>query len=128
MDAEKKKILIVEDDADVARLLSARLKSAGYEALIASDAIQGVQFAHRQKPDLIILDLMLPAGDGLSVLENLRLSAYSSHIPIIVLTGIKDEDYKNKAMEKGVNAYFQKPYDADELLNAIKDILKAEGV
>jgi DNA-binding response OmpR family regulator len=125
MDSEKKKILIVEDDADVARLLSARLKSAGYEALIAVDAIQGVQFSHRQKPDLIILDLMLPAGDGLSVVENLRLSAYSSRIPIIVLTGIKDEDYKNKAMEKGVSAYFQKPYNADELLSAIKDILKA---
>jgi DNA-binding response OmpR family regulator len=121
---EKKKILIIEDELDVAKLLIARLKSAGYEVMIAADAVQGVQFTHKEKPDLIILDLMLPAGDGLLVLENIRLSAYSKYIPVVILTGVRNEEYKNKAMEKEVEAYFEKPYNPDELIKSIKDILK----
>jgi DNA-binding response OmpR family regulator len=124
MDTGKKKILIIEDEQDVARLLAVRLRSVGYEVVIAVDAALGVRLAHRENPDLIILDLMLPAGGGLSVLENLRLSAHFRDTPIIILTGIKDEEYKNKVMEKGVDGYFEKPYNSDELINAIKDILK----
>ena len=124
MDMEKKKILIIEDEQDVVRLLAARLTHSGFETVIAADGVQGVQFTHKEKPDLIILDLMLPAGDGLSVLENLRLSAYSRYIPVVILTGVKDEEYKNKVIQKGVEAYFEKPYNPDELINLIKDILK----
>lgn len=123
---EKKKILIIEDERDVAKVLAARLKIAGYDIMVAIDGVQGVQFTHIYKPDLIILDLKLPAGDGLSVLENLRLSAYAGSIPVVVLTGIKDEECKNKVMEKGVDAYFEKPYNPEELISAIRNILNAQ--
>ena len=119
-----KKILIVEDDRDVAMLLAARVKSAGYEASVAVDGVQGISFAHKQKPDLIILDLMLPAGGGMGVLEKLRTSVDTFLIPIIILTASKDANYKKKALEKGVNAYMEKPYDGAELLNTVKNILE----
>ncbi|MFH1640591.1 MAG: response regulator [Candidatus Omnitrophota bacterium] len=121
----QKKILIIEDDKDVAKLLAARLGNEEYETVIAVDAVQGVQLAHQQKPHLIILDLMLPAGGGMSVLENLETSIHVGYIPVIVLTGIKDDEYKSKVMKKGVKAYFEKPYNAEELINAINSILKS---
>ncbi len=119
----KKKILVIEDEQDVARLLVIRLRSFNYEVVVADSGIQGVQLAHKEKPDLIILDLMLPAGDGLSVLDNLRLSSYLRFTPVIVLTGMQDEKYKNKVIEKGVDAYFEKPYDADQFLSSIKTLI-----
>jgi len=121
---EKEKILIIEDDRDLARLLAARLESAGYESVVTSDAYQGVQFAHKIIPDLIILDLILPAGEGLSVLKRIKLSGYTRGIPVVVLTGIKDEKYKQKVMGEGVEAYLDKPYDADTLITTIQNILK----
>ena len=115
----KKKILIIEDEPDVARLLVIRLKNSNYDVVTADSGIQGIQTAHQEKPDLIILDLMLPAGDGLSVLDNLRMSSYLRFIPVVVLTGMQDEEYKKKVIAKGVDAYYDKPYDADQLLKTI---------
>ncbi len=123
IDTQNKKILIIEDEQDLAKLLAARLKSAGYLGFIAGDAVQGVKMAHTEKPDLIILDLMLPAGNGLAVLQNLNLSVYLRDIPVVILTGIKDEGYKRTIMEKGVSGYFEKPYDAEKLLEYIKNLL-----
>jgi len=119
----RKKILVIEDEHDVARVLAARLVGAGYETVIAGDGIQAVQFAHKEKPDLIILDLMLPAGGGLTVLENLEMSAYSLCIPVVVLTGVKNGEYRRKAMERGVNAYIEKPYEPEELLTCIRNLI-----
>ena len=121
---DKKKILIIEDEQDMARLLVISLKSLNYGIVVATDGTQGVQLAHNERPDLIILDLMLPAGDGLSVLENIRLSLYLRYIPVIILTGMKNEEYKRKVIEKGVDAYFEKPYESNELLDAIKKLLQ----
>ena len=118
-----KKILIIEDERDVVKVLAARLVGAGYEIVVASDGIQAVQFAHKEKPDLIILDLMLPAGGGLTVLENLEMSIYSLGTPVIVLTGIKDEEYKKKVIQRGVNAYIEKPYEPEDLLGAIRKLI-----
>jgi DNA-binding response OmpR family regulator len=119
----RKKILVIEDEQDVAKLLVIRLKSFNYEVAVADSGIQGIELAHKEKPDLIILDLMLPAGDGLSVLDTLRLSSYLRFTPVIVLTGLQDEEYKKKVIEKGVDAYFQKPYDAEQLLSSIKSLI-----
>ena len=119
----KKKILVIEDERDLAKVLAVRLKGAGYEIVVAGDGIQAVQFAHRDKPDLIILDLMLPGGGGLGVLENLEMSAYSLCIPVIVLTGIKDDEYKRKVMEKGVDAYMEKPYEPEELISSVRRLI-----
>jgi len=117
------KILIIEDEPDISKVLNKRLSEAGFDVAVAADAYQGVELAHREKPDLIILDLMLPAGGGISVLKNLKYSAHVSSIPIVVLTGMKDEENKKKILEEGVRAYMEKPYNPDELIATIRNIL-----
>jgi len=119
MDA-KKKILLVEDEADIALLLTRRLKSEGYAVTRVSDGVQAMQQALQVRPSLIILDLMLPGGGGMGVLEKVRRSVLTQDIPVLVLTGMQDPDYKTKVMEAGVEGYLQKPYDPVELVSEIK--------
>ena len=117
------KILIVEDEIDLAKVLAKRLMQNNFEVKIASDAYQGVALAHKEMPDLVILDLMLPAGGGLNVLKNLRKSAHTCHLPIIVVTGSQDEELKRQVREEGVDAFFLKPYEAKVVIGAIEKIL-----
>ena len=117
------KILIIEDEVDTAKVVKKRLSEHGFQSIIAVDGYQGVEFAHKEKPDLIILDLMLPAGGGLSVLKKIRLSTRIMDIPVLVLTGIQDEKYKQQVLDEGVDAYMEKPYEASELIETIKKIL-----
>ena len=118
------KILIIEDEVETAKLLVSGLSRHGFETVVANDAYQGTEFAHKEKPDLIILDLMLPAGGGIFVLRNLRLSLTIAHIPIIVVTGNQDAQYKQKVLDEGVEAYLGKPFVLEELIDAIQNILK----
>jgi DNA-binding response OmpR family regulator len=103
-------ILVVEDELDVQKVVAKRLSSRGFTVHCASDGYQAVQKAHKIAPDLIVLDLQLPAGDGLSVLRKLRISEATKKTHIVVLT-------------EGVDAYLQKPYDAQVLLDTIDKIL-----
>ncbi|MFN0179921.1 MAG: response regulator [Gemmatimonadales bacterium] len=114
------RILVIEDDADTGRLLCARLRSAGFEPQLAGDAVTGLHAARRTVPDLVILDLAMPAGGGLAVLRSLRLSSKTNLVPVIVLTGTPDENRRNEAMEAGANALIGKPYDAAPLLDEIR--------
>lgn len=123
---EKKKILIIEDEPDMSRLLSGGLKKAGYETITASDGTLGTRIAHQEKPDLIVLDLMLPAGGGFGVLENIKLSIETDHIPVVVYSAFKDEEHIKKAKEKGADAYFDKTCDLPELISSIRDLLGEE--
>ncbi|MDD5746201.1 MAG: response regulator [Candidatus Omnitrophica bacterium] len=120
-----KKILIVEDEKDVAKVLVARLQGAGYTTIVAGDGTLGVQYTHREKPDLIILDLMMPAGGGMLVLESLKLCRSVRYIPVVILTGMKDDEYRKKVEAMGVDAFFEKPYEAEDLLKTIAGILQA---
>lgn len=122
----KYRILMVEDEPDISKALCKRLAGAGYEVRMAADALIGLKEAHDFKPSLIILDLKIPAGGGLGVLEKLSLSTNTSHIPVVVLTGIQDEAYKRKVLDAGVTAYFTKPYDHEKLLSEIRTIIGAE--
>ncbi len=117
------KILIVEDDPDMARLLRKRLADAGYEVYTALDAYQGIDEVKKQMPDLIVLDLMLPAGGGLAVLNRIKLFPNTKFIPIVVLTGMQDENYKKEVLKKGVDAYLRKPHEVADLVGTIKGIL-----
>jgi len=117
------KILIVEDNMDIATLLKDLLESQKYEVMVCYDGIQGNEIAHKAMPDLILLDLMLPAGGGFYVLEKLKLSSLTKFIPIIVLTASKEKEHREKALAAGVEAFIEKPYDNAELLDTIKKIL-----
>jgi len=78
----------------------------------------------RLRPSLIILDLMLPGGGGLSVLRKIRRSYLTQSIPVIVLTGMQDDDHKKQVIEFGVEGYLQKPYDPAELLASIEGLIE----
>ena len=120
------KILIIEDEPDTAKVVAKRLTQSSFEVVVAIDAYEGVKFVHKERPDLVILDLMLPAGGGLSVLKNMRMTAEIRYIPVVVLTGIKNEDYKQQILDEGVEAYLEKPYEPDVLISTIQDILKKQ--
>lgn len=116
-------ILIVDDDPDIRRQLGIKLSKEGYGVFFAVDAYDAVQSARKIKPDLIILDLMLPAGGGLHALKNIRLMPEAAMIPIVVLTGTKDEEIKRKIKQEGVEAFMLKPYDYTVLSETIKKLL-----
>lgn len=117
------RILIIEDEPDIARLMAKKLMTNGFEVFIAIDAYQGVKSAHQNKPDLIILDLMLPAGGGVSVFKNIRASTETCTIPVIVVSGMGDAECKNRLLREGVEGYFEKPYDGNALVAAIRNVL-----
>jgi DNA-binding response OmpR family regulator len=119
-----KTILIIEDELDTAKLLVKRLRDEGFEVRVAADAYQGTALTQALKPDLIVLDLMLPAGGGFSVLKNIHNIPTLSYIPVVILTGISDEEYKKKVLDEGVEAYIEKPYDHNVLISTIQNILK----
>ena len=123
---EKKKILIVDDERDIVKALMIRLQGAGYEVVTAFDGAQGIFVAHKEKPDLILLDIRMPAGNGFSVAEKLKHSVNTLSIPVIFLTGSPERNAEERAMTLGARFYIKKPYDPEELLDAIKRALEEE--
>ena len=118
----EKKILIVDDERDFAFVLSTHLKAHGYNTVMASDAVGAITVAQKERPDFIILDISMPAGDGFSVMERLAKSDHTSLIPIAVVTG-RALSGKQRAMAEGAVAFFTKPVDFDRLLALIGDLL-----
>lgn len=116
----KPKILVVDDDPDLVRALRLRLKANDYQIATASDGYSAVALARKERPDLIILDLGLPAGDGFVVLDRLQNSDVLSGVPVIVLSARDPQSNEERALKAGATAYFQKPADNEELLNAIR--------
>lgn len=118
-----KKILIVEDDKKIALALSIRVKAEGYEVLVAYDAVTGSSLAIKQKPDLMLLDVSMPAGDAFIVAERVQGNSTTAAMPFIIITAKGDETLRKKALDMGAVAFFEKPYDAGELMVAIQGVL-----
>jgi DNA-binding response OmpR family regulator len=116
----KKKILIVDDERDIVKALKIRLQHNAYDVVVAFDGAQGIFMAHKEKPNLILLDIRMPAGDGFSVAEKLKQSSQTERIPIIFLTGSPERNAEGRAMELGARFYIKKPYDPEELLDAVR--------
>jgi DNA-binding response OmpR family regulator len=120
---EKPKILIVDDDPDLRRGLNLRLRANHYETAYATDGFSAISMAQKERPDLIILDLGLPAGDGFVVLERLQQNAHLSCIPVIILTARDPQSSREEALRAGAIAFFQKPVDNSRLLSTIRTTL-----
>ena len=116
----EKKILIVDDEMDFVRILSAHLKSRGYSVVGASDAVVAITAAQKERPDLIILDVAMPAGDGLTVLKRLNASNPRNMIPVIVVTGMEPRT-KAEAFATGAVGFYLKPVNMDTLLECIRE-------
>jgi len=119
----KKKILIVDDNDDVAKGLRILFRAHDYATVMASDAVSAVSEARKETPDLIVLDLGLPAGDGYLVMERLSNIESLASIPVIVFTAREETTHKQRALDAGAKAFFQKPVDHAVLLNTIDEIL-----
>jgi DNA-binding response OmpR family regulator len=118
-----KKILIVEDENLQLTALARRLKSAGFEIAAARDGMTAISTARKEQPDLILLDLGLPAGDGFVVLDRLQMLVNTNTIPIIVLSSRNPKGNREAAVKAGAIAYYQKPVDFEALLKAIHEAL-----
>ena len=119
----KKKILIVDDEPLIVRLLSNRLKTNGYETIAANDSYQCIKIAKEEHPDLILLDLDMPAGGGTQAFNNLKISSRTSMIPIIFITGVPGKEVKKLIMDLGADGYFPKPFKFVKLLKKIEELI-----
>ena len=119
----KKKILIVEDDHDMRRALNVRLRANNYDTAFATDAVEAVSIAKKEQPDLVLLDLGLPAGDGFMVMDRMKDIASLSCLPVIVVSARDPEGNKVRALAAGAEAFFQKPVDNEQLITAIRRTL-----
>jgi DNA-binding response OmpR family regulator len=118
-----KKILIVDDDPDVRQGMHVRLKANHYDTFFAVDALSAMAEARKNKPDLIILDLGLPAGDGFVVMERLKSFTALALIPVIVVSARDVLSNRERALKAGAKAFLQKPVDNAELLRVIRQTL-----
>lgn len=120
----KPKILIVDDEQDLTSMMKVRLEAAGYETSVAYDGQEGLEKARREKPDLVILDLMLPKIDGYKVCRMLKFDEKYKNIPIIMFTARAQERNEKLGYETGADAYIIKPFESQVLLDKIKELLK----
>ncbi|MHC5064236.1 MAG: response regulator [Planctomycetota bacterium] len=121
--ASKKTVLVVEDDKTMATSLAIRLEAAGYSAIQAFDGASGISMAAKERPDLLILDIAMPAGGGFAVAERVRGLIGQGDVPIIFLTASKDKMLRDKAESLGAAAFFEKPCPAEELLGAVRSAI-----
>ncbi len=117
-------VLVVEDDGDILRLLDHHLRGAGFEVLSSQDGYQALSLARQHTPQLILLDLMLPGLDGLEVCRQLKQSAATKGIPIIMLTARGEEIDRVVGLELGADDYVVKPFSPRELILRIRAILR----
>ena len=122
------RILVVDDEPDLVRVLEFGLKASGYTVEVASDGQEGLKKAREIKPDVILLDLMLPKLDGYKVCRLLKFDDRFKHIPIIILSARTQEGDQTLALEMGANRFVTKPYDFAEILGYIETLLKAPSV
>ncbi|MDO8749497.1 MAG: response regulator [Candidatus Omnitrophota bacterium] len=120
----KKRLLLVDDEVELVEMIKFRLEASGYEVLTANDGQQALEIARREKPDLIILDVMLPKMDGYKVCGLLKKDSRYAHIPVMMFTAkAMDADLK-LGQEVSADAYLTKPFEPKVLLEKIKELVK----
>ena len=118
------KILIVEDEHLVREAVSRKLKTNGFEVIEAGDGQEGLVLAEREKPDLVLLDLILPLMDGLTVLDKIRSEAWGKKMPVIVLSNLSDVETVQESKKAGVYDYLVKTdWTLDDVISKIKKVL-----
>ncbi|MDD5432124.1 MAG: response regulator [Candidatus Omnitrophica bacterium] len=121
---DKKRILVVDDESQLVELIQMRLEANGFEVITAYNGQEALDKARQEKPDLIILDLMLPKIDGYKVCRMLKFDEKYKNIPVILFTARAQEDDIILGQKVGGDAYITKPFDPDALLAKIKELLK----
>jgi DNA-binding response OmpR family regulator len=117
-----KQVLIVEDDPTMQKVLATLLRASGFVTNLAADGATAMQVAAHERPDVIVLDLGLPVGDGFAVMQRLAMHPTLNDVPVIVVTGRDVEVNRPRALQAGAVAFFEKPPNFDELLHAIHSV------
>ena len=118
------KILAVDDEPDVLKLVEMALKVEGYKVIKATNGKEALELANKEKPDAILLDIMMPEMDGMEVFKRLKEKDETSQIPIIMVTGVSDRKSIKKLLDKGVNYYIIQPFDFTDLASKIGIAIK----
>ena len=118
-----KKILVVDDERDIVDILAAFLKHEGYNVISAFDGEEGAYKAISEKPDLVIMDVMMPKVDGFGGVKIIKAQKETASIPIIMLTAKDQQLDKDKALALGINAYLVKLFDLEDLRNTVKQLI-----
>ncbi len=121
---KQKSILIAEDEPDTANLLQFHLQRRGYHTTVASDGLNALNLTFERRPDLVILDLMLPKLHGFEVCRMLKSSPSTRHIPVFMLTAMASAENKVHGFTLGTNDYMTKPFEVSELLARIESLLR----
>jgi DNA-binding response OmpR family regulator len=116
----KKRILAVDDESDLLLIIKTALFNEGFEVVTATNGPDGLAMAAEQKPDCIILDMMMPEMDGFEVLKELRASADTDAIPVIMLTGVSEKAKIRQALDTGIDFYIVKPFEFQDLITKVK--------
>ncbi|MBI2842565.1 MAG: response regulator [Armatimonadetes bacterium] len=117
-----KKILAVDDEKHIVRLVQVNLERQGYEVVTANDGKEALQKVEEERPDLVVLDVMMPYMDGFEVLQNLRRNASTREIPVIMLTAKAQDADVFRGWQSGVDCYLTKPFNPMELISFVKRI------
>lgn len=126
-EAERQKtILVADDDRDLVTALAIRLKAAGYKVLRAHDGEEAYRQAVENKPDLVILDVRMPAGGGLASIDRLKHSLTTRTIPVMFLTAFDDEEMRDEARKLGAAGFFRKPFRDEEFMAGIRQVLEED--
>ena len=123
-DAKANTILVVDDEEDIRDMIALSLKTAGYHVLCANDGQEGFSIAIDQKPQLIVVDWMMPVVNGLELLRRLRRDERTDEIPIIMLSAKAEVDNKTQGLDSGADDYLSKPFSPKELISRIKAVLR----
>ncbi len=118
------KILIIEDELDTVKVVTKRLADRGFEVIFANEGYQGIELARKEKPDLIILDLMLPGIDGYRICGLIKKDIRLAKIPILIFTAKAQENEIKMVEEAGADAYLNKPFEPQTLLAKVEELLR----
>jgi len=120
MEAKRAKILIVDDSRNIRKLLSVVLKNGKYAIIESGDGNEALEKARKEKPDLILLDVIIPGKDGIRVCREIKADRRTKDIPVIVITSDTSHETRQKAISEGAAAYITKPFEPKEIREAIK--------
>jgi len=118
------RVLVIDDEPDVRWLIRVSLERAGHEVLVAEDGLRGVAVAMKQRPEAIVLDLMMPVMDGYGVLAELAKDPRTTEVPVLVLSARAIPEEAERATQAGARRFLEKPFDPDDLANELAEMLR----
>lgn len=121
-----KKILVIDDEPELVKAITVRLQASGYEVIFAYDGQEGIDKAEEIKPDLILLDIIMPKKDGWEVCKNLKSNPKTKDIPILICTASGEQNLEKRCMAVGADAVIKKPFETAELLELVNKLLRGD--